>query len=104
VLSEFGQICLRQFRDSDIIGRVGGEEFLVCLPHTNRDEAETALSSFINLLSKNAVINKLLDSPLTVSVGLIQIDSSLPLNDNLVNVDKALYEAKESGRNRIIIG
>jgi diguanylate cyclase (GGDEF)-like protein len=104
VLIEFGQICLQHFRASDIVGRVGGEEFLVCLPHTSKVEAEKALRSFINILGENPVINELKGSPLTASIGLVQIELALPLNDNLVRADKALYEAKDNGRNNIIVG
>ena len=89
-------------RDSDILGRIGGEEFAVILPETSLEEAQT-LAERLRKAIENAVI-PVEDThiPLTISIGLAAFDDT---NDTLANVisnsDTALYCAKSDGRNTI---
>jgi diguanylate cyclase (GGDEF)-like protein len=96
--------CFR--RETDIIGRIGGDEFLIFLPDVNDDRilemAQSLSSSIINL--KVTTVSE--DNPrdfLSVSIG---VATSLPKPDDLLidlykTVDKALYRAKRAGRNCI---
>jgi diguanylate cyclase (GGDEF)-like protein len=89
-------------RDTDICGRMGGEEFAILLPETN---AEKALEIANRLLSTIAATEiNLLDTKLqvTVSIGLSALTSNQDSIDLLISkADKALYEAKNTGRNRV---
>lgn len=89
-------------RDTDICGRMGGEEFAILLPETN---AEKALEIANRLLASIAATEiNLLDTKLqiTVSIGLSALTSNQDSIDLLISkADKALYEAKNTGRNRV---
>lgn len=96
--------CFR--RQTDIISRIGGDEFLIFLPDINDDYmlemAQSLSSSIINLKVKTASENNPCDF-LSVSMG---IATSIPQPDDLLidlyrTVDEALYHAKKAGRNRI---
>ncbi|MEA4941594.1 MAG: GGDEF domain-containing protein [Oscillibacter sp.] len=96
--------CFR--RETDIIGRIGGDEFLIFLPDINDDRvlgmAQSLSSSIINLKVTTASENNPGDF-LSVSIG---VATSIPQPDDLLvdlykAVDKALYRAKRGGRNCI---
>jgi len=96
--------CFR--RETDILSRIGGDEFLIFLPDVNDDYilemAQSLSSSIINLKVKTASKNNSCDF-LSVSMG---IATSVPQPDDLLidlykTADKALYHAKKAGRNCI---
>jgi len=96
--------CFR--RETDIIGRIGGDEFLIFLPDVDDDRvlemAQSLSSSIINLKVKTALENNP-GNFLSVSIG---VATSAPQQDDLLvdlykTVDKALYRAKRAGRNCI---
>ncbi|NQY49752.1 MAG: diguanylate cyclase [Colwellia sp.] len=108
VLRVFGQNMTEVFRDYDIVGRIGGEEFAVCLPNTSsgdayiacerlRQQVEQQRINITNTDSKNIKIN------ITVSVGLVLADDDyLTIDELLKQADSALYFAKENGRNQVV--
>ena len=108
VLRVFGQNMTEVFRDYDIVGRIGGEEFAVCLPNTSsgdayiacerlRQQVEQQSINITNTDSKNIKIN------ITVSVGLVLADDDyLTIDELLKQADSALYFAKENGRNQVV--
>jgi len=102
VLKHFTQICRDNVRETDIIGRTGGEEFAVLLPETALDAA-FLLAERIRSHVKSSSLNlnqSILDY--SVSIGVAVKDAEkMPVEKLLSQADKALYEAKESGRNRI---
>jgi diguanylate cyclase (GGDEF)-like protein/PAS domain S-box-containing protein len=100
VLEEFGANCQRMFRDSDWIGRVGGEEFLLVMPNTSEASARKALERFSGYV-KRIGYKELGGRHVTFSAGLIQHRLGETVQDTYKNADKALYEAKTSGRDRI---
>ncbi|MFW8592563.1 diguanylate cyclase [Glaciecola sp. 2405UD65-10] len=102
VLLEFGKLCREKFRKSDIVGRIGGEEFLFILPNTPLKQANEVFIQFSQqLLSIGESMD--LSQVTTASVGLVS-----PTKDELVlqivkRADDALYDAKHKGRNRVVI-
>lgn len=93
-----------EFRDSDLLFRVGGEEFLVLLPLTGLDEARTAAERVRQRLATTTLRGKG-GEPLqvTASLGVAEIDPGHEDWDSaLQRVDLALYRAKESGRNQVV--
>jgi len=103
-LKAFGDCCHNILRDIDAIGRLGGEEFCIFLPDTDREGAfilaERVRKSVeaIELFSeKNEPIK------LTVSIGVALLDNMMGdrIEDLMLRADKALYRAKNEGRNRV---
>ena len=97
VLEEIGLLLKNSFRDSDVVGRYGGEEFVIFLKDINLDKAYQKIED-IRIKIENTLFTEL-KIPLTMSFGLSLIDD---INESLKNADKALYYAKENGRNKVI--
>jgi len=104
-LIDFSQILLDNFRDYDILGRVGGEEFAVCMLHTQLEEAYIACERFRKRIEEHLVKIelggelRLID--FTVSIGItIASGDKIQYKEMMRNADEALYKAKEMGRNR----
>ncbi len=86
-------------RRADIAARFGGEEFSILLPQTNSDEA----SMIGERLRRNIAETKFPHRVVTTSIGVASCSADLCSVRDLVSAaDKALYEAKERGRNRVI--
>lgn len=100
VLVTLGDLLRRHSRSTDIVARTGGEEFVVLMPRTELRNA-TPLAERMRTSLASTLIDPLLD-PVTVSVGVAELASGEPGEGLLRRVDMALYEAKRSGRNRVI--
>jgi diguanylate cyclase (GGDEF)-like protein len=98
VLVDVAQMIAKALRASDHISRFGGEEFVVLLPATGLDRAlHIAERIQVVLRAPRAEI-----PPYTVSIGVAcQLDAEESLDGILVRADRALYSAKERGRDRI---
>ncbi|MDQ9171836.1 diguanylate cyclase [Oxalobacteraceae bacterium R-40] len=103
VIRSFADLCRTSLRSIDIIGRLGGEEFAVLLPET---DIEHAMSAAALLKQRTSQIQVTGDEGqtirFTVSIGVANKDeTSHDLEALLAEADHALYEAKETGRNRV---
>ncbi|WP_167868794.1 tetratricopeptide repeat-containing diguanylate cyclase [Shewanella sp. WXL01] len=99
VLIKLAEIASSMMRDTDVVGRVGGEEFLILLPNV---EQGTAVEIANRLLSTIANFDWQQVAPelkQTVSAGVASFSNETTLSPLLLKADKALYKAKESGRN-----
>jgi diguanylate cyclase (GGDEF)-like protein len=101
VLREFAATVQRQIRDSDSFGRYGGEEFLLMLPETSIDEAH-ALAERVRANIARLGFPDLPDLAVTVSIGIAQFRTDEPISQTVARADEALYQAKSSGRNRVV--
>ena len=102
VLRRFARAIFANIRMVDKLGRYGGEEFLLVLPDTNTDQAlqiVERLRSTIAELDWSAIAP---DLTLTLSAGLSEIASNDTPEDLLARADRALYRAKDAGRNRVL--
>ena len=103
VLAEVAHRIQENSREVDIVGRYGGEEFIILLPETSQDDALIlAERIWTSLTTRPASTSKLmlpLQASLGVSCCINGIDT--PLYDLIEQADKALYLAKDLGRNRI---
>lgn len=99
VLIKLANICMKLMRNSDIIGRVGGEEFVVLLPNTNSEQA-LEVANRIVLSVANADWDELTPTKgQTISAGVATLTKESSLTQLLKKADQALYLAKSSGRN-----
>ena len=102
VLKEFTKIVSAYMRNSDVFGRVGGEEFVSCIQNV-QDEGVILFAQKICDAIFNAKIefhNKKI--PLTVSIGIAKFTDENNIEELIEKSDKAMYEAKQSGRNKVI--
>jgi len=99
-LKRLSLILKKQFRKSDIVARFGGEEFFVLLPETSLEKAIKITSRFKETINSDAVLKKY---KITVSGGLTgykQKDTNKSFKER---ADKALYKAKNTGRNKFVV-
>lgn len=102
VLRVLTRRIMDSLRSSDKYYRFGGEEFVVLLPHSELDDAHLVAERIRVLVEAKAVEFRDLEIPVTVSIGLARLEGAGETLDELVaKADKALYMAKENGRNRI---
>lgn len=103
VLKTFSRICENNLRPNDILGRYGGDEFIIILPAASIDTAlEIAEKICCSIAAKNVFINNSLTINITASIGIAYTtNAKTPLDiKNLINnADIALYNAKKAGRN-----
>jgi two-component system cell cycle response regulator len=103
VLKEIARRLRDGLRTVDFLGRYGGEEFLVVLPHTGEEESRQTAERL-----RLAIVNRPFHAaghafPLTVSIGVATYPSTAETPDALIReADAALYRAKEAGRNRVV--
>ena len=101
VLKRFAEIAQLSIRRTDLIARVGGEEFFVVLPRTNAGIAER-LAEKIRTVIETDEFESL--PKVTVSIGLTELtEDDKNLSDLTIRADRALYAAKRSGRNRVSV-
>jgi diguanylate cyclase (GGDEF)-like protein len=100
VLAEFAARVRGALRASDIVGRYGGEEFCVVLPATGLDKAREIAERIRAAVAATPMGG--LPRATTVSIGLTQCAGAEDrLDDAIARADRALYEAKRAGRNRV---
>lgn len=105
VLIQLADIMRHTLRSIDIIGRYGGEEFVVLLPETDAEAAmEIAERLRINVAETPFVLEAGMPLKVTVSIGVSSLDAGQTNIDILINAaDAALYRAKNTGRNMVIL-
>ncbi|WP_052177667.1 diguanylate cyclase [Methylotenera sp. G11] len=105
-LKSVAQFMQKILRDFDMCARMGGEEFMILLPQTNQDKA-LEVAERIRLFIQNTQVPLPTGESslqLTVSIGLSSLSSKEDNIDDLINkADKALYQAKHTGRNRVCV-
>ena len=102
VLKTFASLLLKLTRDLDIVGRYGGEEFVVAVHYKNKDELNTYVSRIKSVITKNKFIYKDLKLKITFSAGVQIRSNNSSLEETITNADKLLYQAKKTGRNKIV--
>ncbi|WP_373003000.1 diguanylate cyclase [Sulfurimonas sp.] len=99
VLIEYTKLINSLLREGDVFSRIGGEEFIIILPHARRDEAQKIAEK---LRAKIEFFQKIL--PITMSFGVVEYIVGEEIEFIFKRVDDALYKAKESGRNIVVVG
>jgi len=99
-LMAFASAAGMVLRDTDVIARWGGEEFIFLLPNTTGHKALIALARLRQTLSNCTVSPDVPSLRVTFSAGVAVHDTAAALTRTLERADRALYEAKSEGRNR----
>lgn len=100
ILKDISKLLKNNLRKTDIIGRWGGEEFLIILPFTSKDIAKKIAENLRVLIEENNFSYKM-NRKITISIGVTEFSKSKSVEDTLLLVDNLLYKAKENGRNRV---
>lgn len=100
-LRHFVAVAESCMRHGDVIGRMGGEEFAVFLPHTGLAEAEVAASRLRRAIEEQPVAHGANPLRLTASIGVAHWQSGESAETVLNRADQAMYRAKKRGRNRV---
>lgn len=105
VLQQTVAVCLRELCESDVFGRLGGEEFGILMPASSREQGvEIATRIRCALAAAPMVLNPDATIMVSASFGLAwSADSSRTLREMLIDADAALYRAKDGGRNRVAV-
>lgn len=103
VITEVAARCSMQLRNVDILGRYGGEEFSVLLPETDIAEARIIAERLCHHIGNKAFDTDCGLLTATISLGVATLKNHSTLKELLDNADKALYQAKAAGRNRVCI-
>jgi diguanylate cyclase len=98
----------QKLRKSDYLFRFGGEEFIILLPTTSKDEAHMLGQELCNATAAEDAVFEGIPIRYTISIGVISIlaGNTTPINNETIDgyvaqVDEKLYLAKERGRNRV---
>ncbi len=104
VLKQLAATCAANLRGVDILGRLGGEEFAVVLPECGIEAAYHAAERLRQTLAKIEVSSEQGAISFTISIGVVARNSGEGLTAALDRADKAMYAAKQGGRNRVVRG
>lgn len=100
VLRALAALMTSTFRANELVARIGGEEFLWIMPDTNTQQAFRAAER-IRVAIEGHDFG--LSRPVTASIGIATTTQVKNLSEVIVQSDQALYEAKRSGRNRVVV-
>ena len=106
VIIALAEVLLENARDGDIAFRFGGEEFVMLLPNTDIEGAKTLAEKIRKILEKlnmASADDKVFNFTVSIGVSSVALSSECNTEKAIIRSDKALYEAKQSGRNRVCL-
>ncbi|NPA58634.1 MAG: sensor domain-containing diguanylate cyclase [Aquificae bacterium] len=101
VLTTVAQRIQQNLRKSDFIFRYGGEEFLVLLPFTPKEDAVKVIQKVVREVSKEPIRCGDFQGTITVSAGVSSIEEAKSIYSLISQADRELYRAKSSGKNQV---
>jgi len=102
VLKNLSNLVKKYLRDTDLIARWGGEEFMIILAETPIHEGFAKIEQLRELINSTSLVPSLKDKVITVSFGITEFKEEDTKSELLKRVDIALYQAKNSGRNKVV--
>lgn len=103
VLKRFAEIAQKAVREEDYVGRFGGEEFVLVLVGTPKDNAVLVAERIRKQMTGLSISDELPDFRISASFGISQHQRGEAVETTLARADAALYEAKRAGRNRVVL-
>lgn len=101
-LAHLAKVTREALRPTDVLARYGGEEFVIILPETDLDEGKQVMARVQRDLTRNFFLHKNERVLITFSAGVAERRAEEGAEITLKRADMALYEAKHSGRNRVV--
>lgn len=103
VIQQISEVLLQQTRNSDIVGRLGGEEFGIILMNSESQDIIEIAQRIRNRVQEKEIIHNENNIKVTVSIGISLKDENIKNFKELIKLgDINLYKAKQSGRNRVV--
>lgn len=105
VIAEAGELLRANARTDDVVARTGGEEFMILAPNTPQDGAQHLALRIVEAFRRRSFVEPSLRVSVTVSVGVVSdaVPNDAIAEDLRARADEALYAAKRSGRNRVVL-
>jgi two-component system cell cycle response regulator len=106
ILRQFCEVCRGMLREYDLFARYGGEEFALVLPETAVEDAELVAEKIRSAVALHDFEHDMVSHRITASFGVAAmrpVDDSFGKSDLIGFADKALFQAKKKGRNRIMV-
>ena len=101
VIRQVAEFLQRMSRASDVVARTGGEEYLLIMPDTNLDAARSLAERIRVAIGERPLVVDHQRIPVTVSLGVASITGEVELDLLSQEADRAMYLAKQGGRNRV---
>ncbi|MEO6929088.1 MAG: GGDEF domain-containing protein [Casimicrobiaceae bacterium] len=102
-LVHLAQVLRQAVRPSDVVARFGGEEFVILLPSTRAKEAESVMARMQRDLTRRYFLHRNERLLVTFSAGVTEGAPGETADELMSRADRALYQAKQSGKNRVIV-
>ena len=105
ILKEVTNVFDHCIRTIDVLGRYGGDEFIIILPEATPETATVVAERIKKAVGEHSIVFKKKVLKLTVSIGVHFFSdlTDMDKNDFIEKIDKALYEAKTRGKNRVVV-
>jgi len=103
VLKEFTKILQKNIRKTDLVARLGGEEFIILLIDSTIEDSEKITKKIRVAIETNEKLKALANINVTASIGLTTQNEKDTTNSIVARADEAMYKSKNSGKNRVTI-
>ena len=104
LIKEIGGLVAARMRATDVVARIGGDEFAVILPHTTAHVARTVAEDLLHTIRNHGIVLGAQRLRLSASIGIAAFEAGGAVGEDiLVAADLALYEAKAGGRDRVVV-
>lgn len=104
VLKQIADLVRGQLRDSDVLSRYGGDEFVILIPSSGAKDTVAMLERVHQIVRSTRIVFDGKHIPITISVGVASLQPTMTTSEELLRIaDQALYEAKKNGRNCTVI-
>lgn len=103
VIKKLASMLMMSLRNQDIIGRYGGEEFVLILPGANLENSQKICNNLRLQFSNHTFTVNDHQVHVTISIGISSLTHSYDFNDIVNYADQALYKAKQNGKNQVVV-
>ena len=103
VLIHVARLLSSNKRSTDVLARLGGEEFVMVLPETHAQDAQILMERLRQMIAAEPTPWKQESISVTISIGITSLGREDKISDLLRRADEALYEAKGAGRNQVYV-